>query len=272
VIRRVLIAAVAAACLAAVAAGVHGPPLADIRPDEVALGADPAAEAEGRRLLARMVDAHGGVEALHRHHTLELDLRDTWFGWLGWAFDPWPALDQRVHLTLRVHTFDSEARFVDGPRQGEVWGIRDFGVYRRDGDREVPVADADLRFMLPTVHYFVEMPQRLTEAELVRSVGRHHVGDRAYDVVYATWGSIDANRRFDQYRVYLDPDTGRLAKVWYTVRELGSFVQGVAHFDDLRAVDGFVFAHRVAVTPALGDDPAAEALHTMVFDGLAFDR
>ncbi|MEQ1566429.1 MAG: hypothetical protein ABMA64_12380 [Myxococcota bacterium] len=270
-IRRLLITALIALVAAGGALAVFGLPLADIRPEGVSLADDPVAEAEGRRLLARMLQSHGGADALHRHHTLDLDLRDTWVG-LGTLFNPWPADDQRVHLTLRVHTFDSEVRFVDGPREGQVWGIRDFATYRREGDRQDPIADADLRFMLPTTHYFVEMPQRLTEAEIVRSVGRERVGDREYDLVYATWGTVDANRAYDQYRIYLDPETGRLAKVWYTVREIGSFVEGVGHFDDLREVDGFLVAHRVAVTPGIGDDPATDALHTMVFDGFTFDR
>ena len=138
-------------------------------------------------------------------------------------------------------------------------------MYRRDGAAEVPVEDADLRFMLPTVHYFVEMPQRLTEAAIVRAAGKERVGGVDYDVVYATWGTVGANPTYDQYRIYMDPETHQLAKVWYTVREIGGFVTGVAHLEDRREVGGFVFAHHVPVTPDLHDDPAADAMHTMRF-------
>jgi hypothetical protein len=263
-IRRVAVGLFAVLGLLVVGVAAMVVPLADVRPATVALGDDPAAEAEGRGLLAQMLDAHGGAAALHAHEALAVEIRDTWVG-VGKLFNPWPDHDQRASLRLRVHTFDSSVLFHNGAREGQTWGIREGQVYRVDGAAEAPVDDAGLRFMLPTAHYFLEMPQRLTEAQIVRSAGRERVGDVDYDVVFATWGTVDANATYDQYRIYLDSKTHRLAKAWYTVREKGRFVEGVAHMDDQREVGGFWFAHRVPVTMAVGDDPAVDALHTMVF-------
>ena len=52
---------------------------------------------------------------------------------------------------------------------------------------------------------------------------------------------------------------------------LGGFVQGIAHFEALVDVDGYLLPARVTVTPGLGDDVATDGLHTMVFTDAAFD-
>ncbi len=269
-IRRALFVLAGLVALALAAAAAFLLHLVDLRPDSVSVGDDPAAELVGRMLLREMVAAHGGADALQRHHTFDAELRDTWVG-VGRWFNPWPDDDQRVHLTTRVGRLDASTVFHNGPRTGERWSVRDRVVRSHTASADRVVDDADLRFMLPTVQYFVEMPVRLPEAAIVRSVGRQRVGDHEYDVVYATWGSVEANRAFDQYLVYLDPESHQLAKVWYTVRELGGFVQGIAHFEALVDVDGYLLPARVTVTPGLGDDVATDGLHTMVFTDAAFD-
>ncbi|MEZ4320007.1 MAG: hypothetical protein R3F61_21025 [Myxococcota bacterium] len=251
------------------ALAVLGVPLVDIRPDEVRLGDDPVAEARGRELLAEMLEAHGGADALLRHRTASFDFEDTWVG-LGTLFNPWPDAAQRAHVTLDVHSFDSEVLLENGPQAGVTWGITDFATWRRSDGATETVHDADMRFMLPTVHYFFEMPQRLTEAAIVRYVGPREVRGERYEVVYATWGEPGANPDFDQYLIYLDPDSHRLAKVHYTVREIAPFVSGIAHLLDQREVDGFWVAHDIPVTTEVDGDPDAN-LHRMVFSNVAFD-
>ncbi|MCB9679099.1 MAG: hypothetical protein H6737_28615 [Alphaproteobacteria bacterium] len=251
------------------ALAVFGLPLVDIRPASVSVADDPAAEARGRELLAAMLEAHGGAEALHRHASLELDLRDTWVG-VGRWFNPWPDADQRAHVRQRVHSFDSEAELLNGPEAGVTWGVTEGAAWRRVDGVEQPSDSAQIRFMLPTLHYFVEMPQRLTEAPLVRYVGTEEVRGATYDVVYATWERIEANPQYDQYLVYLDPETHRLAKVHYTVREIAPVASGVAHLLDQRPVDGFWVAHDIPVTTGLHDDPEAY-MHRMVLDAVRFD-
>lgn len=255
--------------LAGGAAGVLGLPLVDIRPQSVSVDADPGAEARGRALLLSAFEAHGGQAALSRHRTEHLSLHDEWFGAAKW-FNPWPSADQHLSMTANIHTFDSYAALLDGPEAGVTWGITEGRTWRETPAGRVFEPDADIAFMLPTVHYFLEMPQRLTEAALVRYVGDESIGGRDYHVVYATWGSITANREFDQYLVYIDAETGRLGKVAYTVREVASVASGVAHLDDQREIDGWWVAHDMWVTPTVSDS-AADALHRMVVSDFRFD-
>lgn len=266
--RIAIAAAVAAALLAggvggALAAGLHR---ADIRPAAVSLDPDPEAEARGRALLARAREAHG-VDALLDHAHLEATFRDAWAPGLPTWFSPWPEPDQRGRLRARVHSFDSQITYDNGPQTGQTWGITDWTVW--EGTPANPVSSADLSFMLPTVHYFVEMPQRLTEAEIVRHVGTTGIDGVTYETVYATWGSVAANSDYDQYLIFLEPESGRIAKVQYTVREIAPFVTGIAHFEDVRDVDGFQLAHRMPVT---SDLEGHELLHTMYFSDASLRR
>lgn len=192
----------------------------------------------------------------------------------GWAwgtlFNPWPDDDQRARITTRIHTFDSRAELLNGPDEGLTWGIQDWAPYtERDGARTA-VDDASIRFMLPTVQYFVEMPQRLTEAELVRHVGQQTVGGDTYDVVYATWGTLEANAEYDQYLLFFAPESGRLAKAQYTVREMMNLAVGTIHLDDQRAIDGYWVPHRMTVTSSPQDDPDTY-MHRMVLTDFHFD-
>jgi hypothetical protein len=237
------------------------PPL-DLRPDT--LGAEEGA----RERLVAAAEAHGGLAAWEAKSTTELVLRDTWRG-LPRLFNPWPSDEVRVHLAQRAHTFDSVATFLDAD-QGLVWGIEGGQAWRqRDGGAREAVDDADITFMLPTAQYFVEMPFRLLEAELFRDAGPEEIDGVVYDRVFLTWRSLEPNADFDQYVVYLDRDTGRIAKVAYTVREVFSQAAGFAHFDDLRQIDGIWIPHRMTIgSPGA---PEAEWFHVMTIDALRFD-
>lgn len=275
-LRTVSRAAMALVALIAIAVGAivaSGRPIADILPDDAFDGAPTAeAQARGRALLAASLDAAGGAAAWARHRTQVLDMRDVWQG-VGRLFNPWPAADVTVHLVQRRHTFDSRAVFtagVDGPL---TWEVRDRAAYERAGDgaRE-PVDDANIRFMLPTVQYFVELPQRLTEAELAAWTGETTVRGRTYDIVYATWGSWAANPKYDQYLVHVDRQTGRVGMLQYTVREAMRIATATAHLDDYREVDGLWIPFEMTVTAAPTDDPHGDGwMHRMTVTSVAFD-
>ena len=238
--------------------------LADLQPEVITIDAQPEREARGRALLDAAAEAHGGRDAWRAHDTLELVFVDDWYGMAATLFDPWPDASMRGHVVQRPATFDSRVKFLGGAKDGWTWGIEDWQPYTIDPDgAKVESDDADIRFMLPTVHYFVDLPFRLPEAELVRHVGTETVGGQAWEVVYATWGTITKNADYDQYLVYIDPDSGRIGKVKYTVREIAGVVTGTCHLDDVRPVGDLLLAHTMTVTPEPGDDLTADAMHTM---------
>ena len=244
-------------------------PLADIRPDTVDPEAtDLDAEARGRALLEAAADAHGGLAAWQQKQTTELIFRDEWRG-LATLMAPWPSSDVRANIVQRTRTFDSVVTFQDGAPDGLVWGIEAWKPWVDDGSGRQNVEDSDIRFMLPTTQYFVEMPFRMLEAELVRDAGPVTVDGVTYDTVYATWGGWSANEDYDQYVIYLDPQTHRWAKVAYTVREIMRPASAIAHFDQLKEVEGIWIPHRMRIGGV--DDPADAWMHVMTIEAMRFD-
>jgi hypothetical protein len=237
--------------------------LADLKPEHLE-----SAE-QGRALMEAAAEAHGGLQLWEEKQTTELLFRDVWLG-VSRLLNPWPHSDIRARIVQRPRTFDSVATFLHPEDRGLVWGIEGGQAWQAgpDGVRH-ETDDANIHFMLPTVQYFVEMPFRFLEAEIIRSAGTQTLDGVDYEVVYLTWRTEEANREFDQYLVYLDPQTGRLAKVAYTVREAMAAAQAVAHFDELREVDGIWLPHRMRVTHP--GDGAEDWFHEMSLEEVHFD-
>jgi len=245
--------------------------LADIRPAAVEVSAAPDREEEGRALLAAAAEAHGGLDTWRATETIELVFRDDWHG-MARMFNPWPEASVRAHIVQKPTTFDSRATFLGGTADGLTWGIEDWQTYTVSAEGErIDVDDADIRFMLPTTQYFVDLPFRLTEAELVRAVGEQTLQGETYDVVYATWGSIEKNADYDQYVVYIDPQTHLVEHVTYTVREMAPFVTGTCHLSEHQQVGGLWLPGRMTVTADPEADPGDGGMHTMVVEAARTD-
>lgn len=242
-----------------------GGPLADIRPDVITPdAAQPEREARGREVLALALEAHGGADAWAADGGQTFTMVDEWPGMYAWI-SPWGMERAELEVVQRRHTFDSTVTFADG----RVWGITDGQPWTSTGGERTEVDDPNIRFILPTVHYFVEAPQRLQEAELVRYAGTRQIGGTTYDVVYATWGTWAANGDYDQYLIFVDADTHRIEKLEYTVRDMMRPIRAAIHYEDFVEVGDVTVATRCTVTSEVTDDPAAAGfMHRMVLSGV----
>lgn len=243
--------------------------LSDIRPPGVGDGPDPASEAEARQQIEAMATAHGR-EAWASNSRVEMTLTDTWQG-MATVLNPWPDTVMRGHVVQTPGTFDSRADFLDGTRTGDSWVLKGGIAYHVDpeGTRRTE-ENADAAFILPTVQYLLDLPFRIDEAPIVRSAGRQTVSGAPYDVVFATWGSPIGNLDFDQFVLYIEPDTHELAKVQYTVRDVARFVSSTSHFEDRQVTDGVLVPRRVTVTSSPSDPTDTGWKHQMVIEDLRY--
>jgi hypothetical protein len=242
--------------------------LADIRPDAIEAAPDVGAAERGRALLEAAAEAHGGLEAWNRRASVEVEYRDVWNG-VYRLFSPWPEADVSVVHTQTLHTFDSEVRFL-GAHEGLTWGLRDGQpLVQREGQPPEDVKSDDVRFILPTMQYFVEFPYRILEAPIVLDAGPAEVNGIRYQTVFATWEDTAPSPRWDQYVIYIHPETGRIDKAHYTVREISRLVTGTMHFEDYRQVDGAWLSHTMIVTAEPGDS-LDKALHEVSISAYSF--
>ena len=247
--------------------------LADIRPGKLREG-DPGSDAErqGRALLDRSRVQHGGDAAWAGHQTAEVVLSDHWNGLFVNMFNPWPERDQRMRFRHQLRTFYAQAEFLNGDAAGERWGLQAWRTYRIDPDGSVDFSEnGDIRFIIPTVQYFLELPFRIHEATIVRAAGTQTIRGRVYDRVFATWSTVEPNTVDDQYVIYVARDTGRMEKVEYTVRDIMRNITGTMHYADFRQVGGLMVPFVQSVTTQPDDDPD-DYMHRMTLESVKLDE
>lgn len=248
------------ALIAACFAFTTGACLADMRSGVLLERDAPADAARGRALLGAAQDAlctGGGCrERWLAQPAVSAELSDEWYG-VARAVNPWPENPIRLRFVFVPGQDDSYAvALADGNTPGVIYGIHDWNVWRRNpGEAAVYEDNADLRFMLPTLQYFLELPFRISDAAIVDYGGETRIGEVQYDVVYATWETYPPNPRVDQYMIYINKQTGRPERVGFSVRDMARFTTGAALYGDYRRTGEFLLAHDLQLTAAV-DDPA----------------
>lgn len=236
--------------------------LADIRPEPLNAVETPSAQLEqrGRDLLRTAATAHGAA-AFAGYDTYELEVEDHWKGLLGRAGNPWP--DNLAHIALhyRANSFDGRATFLGGKKEGWTWGMQSWKTYEASPDGEVRFKkNKDARFILAAVQYLNEFVFRDHRDNVVAYGGTETLDGVRYEKVYVTWTSMEPSKQHDQYVAYIEPATGLVRKLHYTVREYAGFIQATMHYDDFVEVSGVMVPSRQSITTKPSDS-ADDYLH-----------
>ena len=238
--RRVLLGAVALGALGGVGMAV-APPL-DIRPEGMA----GTSGSQARQLLQALAQTHGGDQRWRASRAARVQLRDHWpQGLMKLVGSPWKA-GESLDLTFLTARDMGRLTFRGGERDGLVWGIQHWQTYTETPKGVRAFAPDDtIKFWLPTIQYFVEMPFRIGEADVVRYAGEQRLDDTPYDKVFATWHDPEPQPDVDQYVLWINRGTGRLDYAQYTVRDMGKLIEGCMRFEDFRDIDGFTIPFKM---------------------------
>ncbi len=261
--RRLLLAALLLVLVLAGLAVVRMTRLADLRPAElIEDGSSAQREQHGRELLARLEDAHGGYTAWSGRSGARVEFRAHWPQAMMRALAmPWSESGLLMRSTMQRGVDASRLEFLEGAQADTAWGIQQWMTYRVDsGDNAEPVFEDDdaIRFWLPTFQYFLEAPFRLREAGVIADAGPETVAGVTYQRVFASWGTPEPQPRVDQYLAWIDPESGRLAYLEYTVRDMMPAIVGCMHYRDYRQVEDLWIAMTMAVVEGPG---GPDALH-----------
>lgn len=193
----------------------------DIRPDEVLDGISAQEEARGRALLERAAQNAGGREVLMRHAGFHSEMTDTWSNAFGkLVFLKYEPIQQIVVEVDGPRVDQVKLTLVNGERAGEVWGVQDNRVYLQAPGREREFTDDEITLIyVKSPASLVLLPLRLAYADKVGYVGPVEFEGKRYERVFVTWESLDPNMKSDQWVVWIDPETGNIAKAQCTLRE-----------------------------------------------------
>lgn len=244
--------------------------ISDIRPDALQQeNLDQGSlEVRGRALIAQTTKAHG-KEAWDHIETYTLEMHDRWQGVFIKRQSPWGQPEVDVTLHYLAGTFDGQAVIRSGKHEGETWGIQSWHTYTipEKGTAEFEQDDG-ITFILPAIHYFQEFVFRANTAPIVLDAGEREIRGTLYKRVFITWNKIEPHMDADQYIMYIDPDTHRVAKIQYTVRDAMRFLKGTIHFDDFRLVEGVWVPFTQAVTLSVDADPVNDYAHLMTLSSM----
>lgn len=244
--------------------------LADIRPAtliESGISAD--ATRQGKELLGLATKAHGGLERWQAHKTAEVVFSDEWPGLIPRTFFmPWSGSKSSMRIHLLLGKDVSRLEFLEGDKRGEVWGLQNWATYRIAPGAQVEFeADDTVKFWLPTVGYFFELPFRIGEADIIAFIGEHSFGGEKYDLVFASWKQAEPQKAIDQYVVWVNRKSRLVDYIQYTIRDMMASATGYMHYSDYRNVQGIMVPFQMT---AASEPGAAEFLHKMVLTDVKF--
>lgn len=243
---------------------------ADLRPDSL-VDDTPEARAEGTARLEALADAHG-AEAWKQYDVMDVDVEDVWHGELmqrgmmHWAESP-----QSLHGRFVRGAWTGELELLSGPDAGDRWGVQSWKSWTAEpGADPVFVDDELVEFVVPTTQYFLELPLRIGSATVTLEAGKALWEGKNYDVVFATWESPEPVDDMDQYVLFIDPDTGLLARTDFTVRDHGGSAIGSARYQSYEDFGGVMMAKRIEI---FGIMPGGIEIpvHTYVTDRVEWD-
>lgn len=197
---------------------------------------------KGREIIARAVAAHGGLEAWQSKLDASFRLVDKWNSGAG-AFvadwlDMWPArtVDTKQYFLLRQNAGRIELKTGAGQH---VWGynnLRPWALLNGQIDAE-NVSRA--RFTIPAVNDLFELPYKfLGQGAFPEFVNEVKRDGGIYDRVRVAFGLNAGNYPPDKYVADFDQQSGRLARLEYTVREKApGYVTFSANFSNYKKVD-----------------------------------
>lgn len=197
---------------------------------------------KGKALILEMEAAYGGRENWLAHKKARFIQKADWYG--RKAIAHWDTLPQLFELRTELGVENCELTLLKGPNEGTIWGIENEETYtiNPEGQRVI-VKNKGYGDKLLFKNYWFQFPFRIGEAEIICYAGESKIEGENYDLVYATWGSFEANKNFDQFVLYLHKESHLVEYLHFTVREKLPAVSLTAKFADFRTVDDLLLPY-----------------------------
>ncbi len=259
--------------------------LSDLRTTSVkSEGISEASTTKGKEILEQAW-LKQGMNKLKDHQVYSMTGNDNWKGMMGKMGKPWPEAKGEMQFKFAINTFDSQVLFLDGKRKGAIAGLQSWKYYEKEVNEtlEFKKTNSKIRFGLSAFQYFVEILDRLKNAPIITYAGETKFKGNDYDLVMVSWDKMEPHREHDQYKAYINKETGTLDFLSYTLRENylkmpgGLMFYGSMQFGDYRDVEGIKipFSQKVYINePKENEDKFAHhlTLTNFSFDGFKKDE
>lgn len=270
-------------------AGCFG--IADLRTDAMKAqnraGENATARADGTAEFDRLTETAGLPafwKLVNSGDRLELVLSDDWSSSFVRSFTPLPENRGRLRLVVKPGPEPEFAATVLPAAGGEpdANAIR-FGIKHKRAYYSDPAADeersgedaADVKVYLESLWLYLALPLQLalapgarTGAYVLPEAGAPASKGGGTDQLrrlFVSPGGADPSPDRDQYILWSEPDTGRLAFVEFTYREVFDFYSGALYYDDYREVSGFRLPFTTKITDGIQQP---DSVHTIEIESV----
>ncbi len=224
---------------------------------------------KAKDLIYKMGEAHN-IKKWEEISTYSVIFEDEFYGFVGKQAHPFKEDKMKFALSFIPGTFDGQLEIISGKEKGKKWGMHSWQTYRVDENGSfIEKKNKDMIFWIPTYQYFIEFPRRIQEATFVDYVGTLVNNGIEAEGVLASWNTDVPQKNLDQYLIWMHPETHRIIKIEYTVRDAYGFVSGGAYFNDYKDYNGIILPSVMPVESNLVKD---KLLHTMRISDFQADR
>ena len=242
---------------------------ADVRP--ASLEDNERDEPAARERLERVRAAHG-AEAWEQYRVMDVVFYDDWPFWLTRApLTPWDVPRQKLRAKLLRRNWTTEFELLNGDRPGERWGLQSWKTWRAEPGGDPVFEDSwVVATTLAGLRYFIELPLPQDTATHVQDAGMATWNGKTYERLYVTWERGEPQRDFDQYVLWIDPQSGLVARVDFTIRALSGLAVARAAFEEYADAGGVRFPRKIVIDGVL---PTGHTLpvHTIEIERVEWD-
>lgn len=213
----------------------------DLRPEGYAYPND---NVKAKQLLTEMGVAHRN-NLWDILDTYNVKFEEESFGFFGKKSSPFKELKMEFSINYIPKTFNGLMEILSGDEKGVIWGVQDGTTYQKTNDNIVIKENDKYEFSINTYQYFIELPNRITEATVIDYAGTKNIEGIKTEGIIASWGTVEPQKNIDQYVIWLDAKTKRIVKVDYTIREKFKFVRGEAFYSDYKDFNGYLLPTKI---------------------------
>lgn len=221
--------------------------LVDIRTTEVKESYNPE---KGIDILNEMSKTHG-LEQWDSIKNYSLHIDDEFYGLMGKMGNPFPNNKAEFDFSLIPKTFTSQAIFTDKKWKDKIWGIQSWKTYstiKSDSLKFDKKNNRTIEFWLPTYQYFIEIPNRIFEADRISFAGERMYNGKAHYLVFASWTTDSPQKNTDQYILWIDKETHVLRLIQYTVRDQFKWLNATLVYDTYKTFNGLLLPMNMSIS------------------------
>lgn len=191
--------------------------------------------------LIEKVITNQGLDLLKNSETYSYSARDHWKGIFSLG-NPFPKNNEVMVLKFRPNSFDGQFQYPTSTNK-TIYGLQSMNYYEIEEDKTVKfTSNKKIQFALPAIQYLFELPLRLRNVPILKYAGEQTFEGKKYDLVFATWETLEPNKKYDQYILYISKE-GYLSFASYTVREAGGITPkstygSIRYEDSVKNPDG----------------------------------